>query len=65
MRIEQHENSPIPVVDLHADQMIYQGLGVLWETGNIDTENQKKSILSDHLKVKDTARDLEGVISQG
>lgn len=55
MRTEQHKNLPIPVVDFHGDQMIYQGLGVLRETGDIDTENKKKSVVSNHLKVEETA----------
>lgn len=38
-RREAYKNVPIPVVDLHGYQMVYDCLGVLWETSYVDTDN--------------------------
>lgn len=40
--MEAYKNIPIPVVDLHSYQMIYDCLGVLWETRYVDTDNRIK-----------------------
>lgn len=46
MRTRQHKYLPIPVVDLHGYQMIYHGLGVLWETSYINTLRTRKESFS-------------------
>lgn len=40
--MEAKKTIPIPVADLHGYQMIYDGLGVLWETSYVDADNKIK-----------------------
>lgn len=40
--MEADRNIPIPVVDLHGYQMVYDGPGVLWETSYVDAETRTK-----------------------
>lgn len=51
MRTERRVYLHIPVVDLHGYQMIYQSLGVLRETGYIDTWRTKKEGFYQYKKI--------------
>lgn len=46
--MDAYKNIPIPVVDLHGYQMIYDCLGILWETSYVDTDNRIKFPLAKH-----------------
>lgn len=49
--MEAYKNIPIPVIDLHGYQMIYDGLGVLWESSYVDADNRIKFPLAKNQKV--------------
>lgn len=44
------QNILIPVVDLHDCEVIYDGLGVFWETSYVDTDNRIKYPLAKKIK---------------
>lgn len=53
--MEADRNIPIPVVDLHGYQMVYDGPGVLWETSYVDAETRTKLPLAKK-KIKNLAK---------